>query len=269
MRGAYMNKKQAKYTFFVDASGDFGVENIRTKDGYGASPYMTLGATLIPTRLHEKVNSCLDELSHTFNKRPHCKNLKHEQKVLFAKQLSQQKILCFGVISLKKTLGSYKDEIGSNASHYHNKCAQYLLENLGLFMNQNQIKPDEVSICFERGPFNIGKLRRLISACQNNPMHPASKYLSWIDTLKIRDIEKEREPLLETADLIAHALYRCVDGGPLNIKESRYLETLKSNFFGNKNNQVFNTGIKPVHKLNDLSLDDDILNFFHELKNNS
>lgn len=263
-----MPQNSAKYTFFVDASGDFGIQNVRTEDRGGASRYMTLGATLIAREQHECVNQTLNQLKAQFKKRPHCKKLKHEQKVIFADKLIKHEILCFGLISLKETLGGYRYKIHNDASQFHNKCAQYLLEILGLLIHEKGIEPSDVSICFEKGPFRIRELRRLIVSCQRNPYQPASKYLTSIDVAKIRDIEKAKEPLLETADLIAHSLYRCVDGGSYRVLENRYLNILKTRFCSHPtNNLIVGRGIKTVHTINDLKLPPTANKFFKELKN--
>ena len=72
---------------------------------------------------------------------------------------------------------------------------------------------------------------------------------------------KADEPLLQIANLAAHALYKCVDKQPANyhIPEPRYIKELGSRFYGDpETNKVVNAGIYCVHSLSDLKLDKDV-----------
>lgn len=251
-----------KYTLFVDESGDTGIGKIRSDDSGGATPYMTLGAVLIPETKKADIQEAIGNVSLTLNKSfLHCNQLKHVQKIFYAREMSKQQILCFGVVSKKKTLGSYKDEIDSNNNYYYNKCAQYLLEKVGKFMEINDVPSQDVNIVFEEGNYDYAALRGLISACRKNPLKPDTKYLSRINPFSITTQCKDDEPLLQPADLVAHALFKCVDKTRTNynIPEPRYLSELKGLFFNDiKTGLIDNYGIKAVHRLNELSLDDDI-----------
>lgn len=258
-----------KYTLFVDESGEAGIGKVHTDKIAGASPYMTLGAVLIPETRYVDIERAVDRISAQLDKKfLHCNKLKHQQKALYAREMAKQKILCFGIISQKSTLGSYGAEIDGSSARYYNKCAQYLLEKVGKFMKLNNIPADDLSIVFEEGNFNYSGLRALISACRRNPMQPDTKYLNNINPFSISTKCKNGEPLLQPADLVAHALFKCVDKTRTNfqIPEPRYLRELKGAFFHDtKTGLIDNYGIKAVHHLSELSLDDDIHSFLTKL----
>lgn len=260
------------FKFLVDESGEAGIENIRGLNSGGASPYMTLGGCFIRSEYEEDFICLLNDIQAKFNKRElHCNRLKHEQKVFYAKQVALRKLKLFGVISKKSTLGRYKDDIENSSHKYYNKCAQYLLEKLGLFMEKNDINPADVEIIFEEGNFDYDALISLIALCQKNPMNPNSLHLRRIDICKITKLPKEEEPLLQIADLVAHALYRCVDKteGNYSISEKRYLDELRTRFFhSEKDGKVDNFGIKSVHNVKQLQLDEDMCQFLTELNVN-
>ena len=251
----------SNYTFYVDESGDAGIGKIRTKTNGGASPYMTMGGVLVPNIKYETLKVALNEFREEVTNQDdlHCKRLRHEQKVRFSEFLRSQRVLCFGVISLKSTLGAYKKDIGNDSSLYYNKCAQYLLERLGVFLYTHDIPEGNIDIVFEKGNYN--KLKGLIAKCQENPIHSNSKYLKRID---VNRIDKKDEPLLQLSDLVAHSLYRAVYGGEHNVYENRYLECIRSRFFKKNEGEIIGNGIYAVHSIKNLALPEEIEGFFSD-----
>ena len=256
------------YTFLVDESGEAGINKIRSKQNPGASPYMTLGGVLIPDTHLEKIKKNTSIIKKEIGKELHCSTLDHNQKVYFSREISKEKILLFGVISRKKTLGDYKQVIDSNSKLYYNKCAGYLLENLGHFANEAGINQSRIKIIFEEGNFDYPSLRNYVRACQTKPLNPRAEYLKNIHAGNIETQKKSENELLPLADLVAHALFKCVEKNEKNfsIPEPRYLQELSKKFFNNKEDKkVVSYGIKAIHKLNDLLLDKDIHNFLEKM----
>ncbi len=250
------------YKLFVDESGQAGINKIRAGEGSGATPYMTLGAALVPSIVADETTDALAKIATKFGKPAlHCKKLSHAQRVYYARTIAKQRILFFGVISLKSTLGWYKDTIKGDSKRYYNKCAQLLLEKVGRFMSMNDIEAGRLSICFEEGNFDYPALRGLISKCRNNPKNQETKFLSRIEPMSIYAAPKADEPLLQLGDLAAHALFKCVDKtyGNFEIPEPRYLCELQRRFFCDpKTGRVEGMGIKTVHSLDAVKLDADI-----------
>lgn len=261
---------QRKYTLFIDESGESGISKVRTTNSPGASPYLTLGAALVPNDLLNETSLKLEKICEDLGKNYlHCQELNHRQKVYYARSIQNERVLYFGVISKKSTLGPYKEDIKSNSNSYYNKCAQYLLERVGLFMKENKVKPDQLSIIFEAGNFDYSALINLIKRCQETPLNSQVALLNYIDPLRIRKLQKHKAPLLQLADLSAHALYSCVNKSQANyhIPESRYLYELRSKFFKDKSTgSIIDRGVKPIHKLSDLGLDPEIHLFLSSLK---
>jgi hypothetical protein len=167
----------------------------------------------------------------------------------------------FGVISRKSTLGSYRAEISANSSMYYNKCAQYLLERVGWFMEARGIQSDKLDIVFEEANVDYEMMRNLLRKCQNNPKHPHTKMLQYIHIGNINTKKKNEEPLLKLGDLVAHALYKCVDKNDKNfgVLEPRYLNELAPHFFGDPTtNNVVGAGLYCVHSTKDLKLDTEV-----------
>ena len=262
-----------KYTLYVDESGDAGIKKIQGKNEQGASPYMVLGAVLLPNSHREEIRSRLTDIAKLLNKNSlHCAELNHRQKIKFIREILPEKMLFFSVLSLKKTLGSYRDDISKNHQKYYNKCVQYLLEKVGQFMSQNNIDEEQITVEFEDCGFEQGKLKNLLRACRRNPRWPNTKYLQYIDPNNLAWRKKEEEKLLEIADLVAHAVYQCAHKGKRNyfITEPRYFYELSSKFYAcPKTSKIEGFGFKSVHKVKDLELDEDVMNLIINLKRNN
>ena len=253
---------QEQFTVFIDESGEAGIEKVRSQEGGGASPYMTLGACLIRNKDRKLVEDNLNEIQNRISKKYlHCSQLKHYQILYYIRKIKELDTRIFGVISHKNTLGSYKQKISDNSSMYYNKCAQYLLERIGWFLESRKISSSNVQIIFEKANVDYDKMKNLLRACQKNPKHQLTRKLRFIDVDNIKIMTKNEEPIIQIADLVAHALYKCVDKTDKNfrIPEPRYLRELSSHFFGHpETGLIVGAGLHCVHSLRDVQLDADV-----------
>ena len=243
------------YTFYVDESGQTGIKKIRTETTGGASRYLTLGGVLVPDKHKGELTELVRWLAKEFSKPSlHCSKLNHNQIVRFAQELAKVQVKLFGVISLKTTLGSYAADINHSDKAYYNKNAQYLLERLAHFLQLNNIDENAISIVFEEGNFDYRKLKSLIGSCIQTPKKPATRRLRGrINPSSIKAIPKDGDPLLQLADLTAHALFRLVDDSPstFGTKEVRYTQELRKKFFSDPDSREVLSVLVccPVHKL--------------------
>lgn len=225
-----------RYVFLVDESGDQGLKKVRESvSDRGASPYLTLGGVLIPETHIEATLNCLNDLSSRLGKNLHCADLNHFQTAAFAREAASIKMLAFGVISKKSTLGDYLDGTPDEdiAQDYYNKCSHYLLELLGKFMSHHDVKSEDVSIVFERKNHDYQRLRSYISAIRKSPKDRRAAFLQSIDPFGITDRSKDEEPLLALADLVAFATFQSVNESQRNygLPEERYMRELKKRFW--------------------------------------
>lgn len=251
-----------RFTVFIDESGEAGIEKVRSDLSGGASPYMTLGAALISNRARNSLEGDLERIASVIGKKSlHCSQLNHFQILYFIREISKRQMRLFGVISHKETLGGYKAEIADDSTKYYNKCAQYLLERVGWFMEARKIPRENLDIVFEKANVDYDKMRNLLRACQSNPKHPVTMKLRNIDINNIKVMKKNEEPILQLADLVAHCLYKCVDR-PIRyfgITEPRYLKELAPRFFGHpESHAVLGAGLYCVHSTGSLKLDPEV-----------
>ncbi|MFG6283382.1 hypothetical protein [Sphingomonas sp. S6] len=128
-------------------------------------------------------------------------------------------------------------------------------------MEKNDIPPENLTIIFEKGNFDYDKLRSFLRVCQRNPKHPMTSKLKNIAISNLSAKSKSEDSALQVADLVAHALYKCVDHQDKNhfISEPRYLRELGPHFFGNpESGKVSGAGLYLVHSASDLNLDKDV-----------
>ncbi|HBZ42730.1 MAG TPA: hypothetical protein DEO85_01430 [Maritimibacter sp.] len=261
-----------QYTLFVDESGQSGIKKIRTPSSPGASPYMTLAGVLVPNIEKQEILGVLAALAEEFKKPDlHCSRLNHNQIVRFATEVAKLRVLCFGLISRKATLGNYADDIKKDDKLFYNKNAQYLLERVGAFMEEKSLTEAQLSVVFEEGNFDYGKLKSLIRACRRDPKRRQSRTLRFVNPSFIYSKPKKEEPLLQLADLVAHALFRCVDDGPSThgVMETRYLSEISGKFYAQEDSRkVLGHGIYPVHTLSAIKVTDKVADFLKKMNSN-
>uniref|UniRef100_UPI0025EF7139 DUF3800 domain-containing protein n=1 Tax=uncultured Nitratireductor sp. TaxID=520953 RepID=UPI0025EF7139 len=200
----------------------------------------------------------------------HCASLNHNQIVKFEKTVSNLELTLFGVISRKETLRDYKYSISNDSGKYYNKCSQYLMERIGFFARMRGISPEDIDIVFEEANLNYSRMRTFLKACQRKPLIKFTENLSYINIDRISTKNKSEESLLQIADLVAHALYRCVDKskGNYGISEIRYLRELSGKFFASHNTKkVCDAGLYCVHSVRDLNVDDETREFISGMRN--
>lgn len=174
--------------------------------------------------------------------------------------LTKHKVRLFGLISYKPTLGGYGEEIDWQPHKFYNKCAKYLLEMIGSYLSQVDTKLVEPRIVFEDRNHDFDAMRRYLMKVKENPHYQQSLGLSAINPFGLVTRKKGEEPLLKLSDLVAHSVYSCVNKTADNfgIVEPRYLYELSSRFAANANGVVLGTGLKVIHSLKDLELDDSV-----------
>ncbi len=256
------------YTLFVDESGDQDLAKFRTKERqFGSDPFLVFGGVLVPTSFVPKYRQLLTEIMESLDvKALHCTDLSHLKRAYFAREAAKMRILLFGVISKKETIGEYQSQIeGVKVKEdYYNKCAGYLLERVAHFMTLHGYTSDQLSIVFERKNHDYERMRNFIRAIQKTPYDDRAKHLGRIDTLGITAEWKKDELLLSLADLTAFSIYQSVTATRSNflIPEQRYLRELKSRFWkSEKDGQIANFGLKYIKGPFAMNLEGETLKF--------
>ncbi|GHA60569.1 hypothetical protein GCM10008927_27630 [Amylibacter ulvae] len=263
-----------KYHFFIDESGDQGLDKIRTKERGGATEYMTMGGVLIPDTHLNRYRDKLDAIKSILKREDlHCKEMSHVQVAYFAREISKLRLQCFALISKKETLEDYKENIEGKgqAQKYYNKCSQILLERLCHFLEVEKIASEDISIKFEkmRG-HNYSQMRKYLSIVREHPKDKNAALLKHIEPFSIEALDKSDEELLSIADLVAYSCYQMVNYSPANFytPEQRYFRELKNKFWKDKDTGgIANFGLNIFKGPRQLKLDECEEQYFLKLYN--
>lgn len=250
-----------KCSVFIDESGDLGIKTVRSDGKPGASPYFVMAAAVMPHAATIHARSLLKEVEDTIPKKwGHATDLNHSQTVFFARRASTINARYFAVISRKATLGTYASEIEWDPHKFYNKCAHYLLECVGKYLSISGFDSEEPHVIFEDRNHDFDTLIRYIGKIKDNPQHQNALYLRNINPFSFVTRGKNEEALLKFADLASHATYQCVNktSNNFHIPEPRYLTEISKRFGCSTEGRVLGTGIKCIHDLDSLEVDDDI-----------
>ncbi len=256
---------------YIDESGDTGFTKIRSPEGGGSSPYLTMSAVVLQPAGQIAARQLLDRLQKDFGKSKkwrHATDLNHSQRLHFCKEAIKLNARFFGVISYKPTMDDYAQQIDWDPHKFYNKCTKYLLELVGRYLSSVDSNLVDPQIVFEERNHDYDKMIRYISKVKKNPIYPQSNALGAINPFAITKRSKDEEDILRLADLVSYALYSCVNKTPDNfsIVETRYLRELSRKFAADSRGRVMGSGLKCIHKVEDLKLDRDTVSLFQGLR---
>lgn len=255
-----------KLNVYIDESGEAGIAKIREGNSPGASPYFVMAAVVCEPTAEILAKNLVEEVKDRIGRRKwkHATDLKHAQKVFFARELNRLPVRYFAVVSKKSTLGEYSDDIEHNAHKFYNKCAQYLLESICSYIMPHVSSEDDISVYFEEMNHDYDAMIRLLLKVKKNPIRRQSRSLRILNPFCISAIKKGRNEMLEIADFVAHAVYQCANVSETNfgIPEPRYFTELSSRFAGGRQHSPIGTGLKFVHDLADVGLEPAIEEMF-------
>jgi len=258
------------YQVYIDESGDSGVNRIRSDSNPGASPYFVLAAVVVEPAGAVRAKRVVEQVRTRIGKKSwkHATELDHPATVFFCRQVAKLPIRCFATISNKATLGSYKDIIGGKPDYFYNKCLKYLLEIVCSYLSPHIGSPDDLLVILEQRNHDYDALIRYLQKVKETPNHIKAQALSTLNPFGITTRRKGEDPILEVADLVAHAVFQCTNKSKANymIPEDRYFRELESRFAGDDMGKVLDTGLKCIHTLKQLELDPGIEGLFNQAR---
>lgn len=254
------------FNVYIDESGEAGIAKVRGKTSRGASPYFVMAAAVGQPTAEVHAKNALHEIRNRIGKKTwkHATDLKHEQKVLLARELGRLPIRFFAVVSRKSTLDSYGDDIGHNPHMFYNKCAKYLIESICDYLAPHLSSPDELSIYFEEMNHDYDAMRRYLLKVRDNPFYRQSKQLSVMNPFCISTLKKGKNEMMEVADFVAHSVFQCVNQSDSNfgIPEPRYFLELSSRFAGDKSGKPIGVGLKFIKGIEKMGLEPEVERMF-------
>jgi hypothetical protein len=220
----------ADYSFiaYIDEAGDPGIRRVAPIDANGATEWFTLGCAVVkaeregePIRYVSRVRSIIN--SH---QRPdiHYKNLKPWQRHAACKELANENVRLFAVVSNKQTMRGYRNPSAEAVSfhphgHFYNYCIRILLERVTEWVELRSTldygEHRKILLVFsERGGHSYRHvetyLRKLkIQKEQGNLyQHHRAPRFTVIDPDLVRVVQHDQNAGLQMADIVASAFYQ-------------------------------------------------------------
>jgi hypothetical protein len=258
------------FSVYIDESGEAGIKKVRSDTSPGASPYFVLGAAVFQPASETLARNSLERFKNDIGKTnwKHATDLKHAEKVYFARMLGQLPVRYFSVVSNKATLGGYSRQIDGDPQKFYNKCLVYLLERVCAYLRAQGAEEHDLDFFLEHRNHDYDRMLRFISKVKCNPIYPESHSFSILNPFAIRTRKKGEDELLEVADFVSHAVYQCTNKSATNynIPEPRYFSEMMRRFATDERGNVLGTGLKCIHSLRQLDLDPEIVALFTTAK---
>lgn len=250
------------FTVYIDESGEAGITKVRKGAEPGASPYFVLGAAVMQPATQVFARKLVEDFRGAISKKnwKHATELDHTAKVFLAREISKLHARFFAVVSNKETLGEYREMIDGNPQKFYNKCLKYLLERVCMYLGRFSVAEGELSVVLENRNHDFDAMLRYLDKVRSKPIYPESKSLKILNPFSIVTRKKGEDLALEIADFVAHAVYQCTNksGANFNIPEYRYFKEISARFAGDGEGKVLGVGLKCIHSLEMLNLDEDI-----------
>lgn len=274
-----INYDQYEYIVLIDESGNAAYTKLSDGKGYGAENFLNISAVFVENKEIENIKEQLTYIKSVLElKKLHFTDVfKHYDKLFYLKTISENtKFTAFATISNKRTL---RDENGNlaydpkNITSYYHKNLIFLFEKISKYIYYNKIDPDKILFVIENSKsISLKKFKHYINKVKKDKQKE-EKWKFYLSNIKEENIctkEKEDEVLLTLADAVASSIYQITCGKYFDgqqIIEPRYLDMLLQHFY-KKDDSIFNAGLKFVHKIEDVDLSDEALNFFQKIKKN-
>lgn len=188
------------------------------------------------------INSGIAELHAIDGFKPHSHKIrKHAAKARVGRELaSLPHVATFAFVSDKAELGYYGENLQLKKNgvkgyqRLNDKCLQFLLEQVGQFLEEHSFDESEIHIVVEEAK-NIDYLEtmRFLTLCRDSPNYGTAHLLRDLPVDRIAPLDKEAAPALFFADYVAHSVYKCFDIGPstAGLGETRYAEEILVNCY--------------------------------------
>ncbi|WP_170333503.1 DUF3800 domain-containing protein [Ruegeria arenilitoris] len=256
------------YTIVIDESGDVGLKNLQADPSSGPTQYFCMCAAIFNEENRDQITDRLSDFRDRKG-RIHATNLGHFERVNLCRTIATLPIGMLGVISNKLTLLDYLKEAQKTPTHYYNKVSQYLFERIGQALGEFNISKDKVRICIEAREQQYSSLLSLLHSIQSTPLDERALPIRNIDRFSISAVKKKDDLLMSLADIGANAMFLSVrkDERTYSLTETRYLKELSPVFLSARDGKIVPKGLKPIHSLADLGLDDETRIQISRLKN--
>lgn len=268
-----MPQEPFEFVAYIDEAGDEGFGRLNLPDPGRQSRWFLLGAAIVEGVNDPMMPSWRDAILDRFPRKQkreiHFRDLRHEQKVVVAQELSGLPLKCCVAFSNKITLcGTRWADIYKRPGHLYNYMTRWLLERITTYCADEARK---------RG--TTGRLKVIFSRRENTDYQSMMDYMilmkegreviqpvrsiNW-GVFDPKDIAVENHSVragLQLADSFVSAFFNAVEPNGYGNTETTYAEILRTAPI-RKGNNALNCGITPVPSLHGCRAPDATADFF-------
>jgi len=241
--------KDISYRVYVDESGDEGF--VFNADGSGSSRWLVLSAVVVRKKNDLSLVRLLESVRLLLGKPPkkalHFRDLKHEQRVPYVKQVAEAKIKTISVLIHKPSLRDPEKFQAEKFLLYRYAC-RYLLERVS-WLCRDRHNPGEGSgradiIFSNRSIMSYDDLKTYLQILKTKS-DPMRVRIDWqiVDPGRVSAVEHSKLAGLQIADAVASSFFFAVNLNRYGEIEDKYARILMPQSYKHKG-AVIGYGLK-------------------------
>jgi hypothetical protein len=254
------------FIVYIDEAGDDGIKNFRgTADG-GTSHWLVIAGCIVSAENDPKMPTWRNEILGAFagkNRRDlHFKDLKHEQRLHACSEIGKLPIRLSVIMSNKTTIPTHSRKnlfLKKNTLYWY--LCRYLVERVSIWCAR-RVRRHEVAgngkarlVFSRRGGLDYDDFRDYLQILKDKQSEEtASIVWSAIDIDAVCAMDAATCAGLQIVDTPASAFLRAVSADRYGNLEPRYAKLLKVPMMMNEQNRIIGTGVKPVPRLDKMTL---------------
>lgn len=233
----------SSYRAYIDESGDEGF--VFLPGELGSSRWLVVSALVLRTakdhQVVEVARQVREKLGKPSKKPLHFRELKHEQRLPYARMIGQMSARTVSVLVHKPSIQA-PEVFQQQAYSLYRYATRLLLERVSWLCRDNH-KTDEgdgrVELIFSnRSAMSYDALRIYLERLRDDPREAAEVRVDWnvIDPKLVRAIHHDQLAGLQLADAVATSVYKAVNASQYGETEPRYLELIAPTIYRHEGN---------------------------------
>jgi hypothetical protein len=231
---------KASFRVYIDESGDEGF--VFNPDGSGSSRWLVLSALVTRWETDLETVKLIDRVRSQLGRAPrtplHFRDLKHEQRIPYVREIASAKIRTASVLIHKPSINE-PEKFQAKKYLLYRYASRVLLERVSWLCRDSRkegVGNGEAEVIFSnRSKMSYDDLRNYLLTLKTKS-DPLGVTIDWsvINPDTVKAINHEKLMGLQLADAVASSLYYAVNLNRYGDAEPRYQEILRSTFYHHK-----------------------------------
>lgn len=231
---------KASFRVYIDESGDEGF--VFKPDGSGSSRWLVLSALITRRETDLETVKLIDRVRRQLGRLPrtplHFRDLKHEQRIPYVREIAAAKIRTVSVLIHKPSI-SEPEKFQSEKYLLYRYASRMLLERVSWLCRDNRKEGagnGEAEIIFSnRSKMSYEELRGYLRTLKTKS-DPLGVTIDWsvVNPDTVKAINHEQLMGLQLADAVASSLYYAANVNRYGDTEPRYQDILRPIFYRHK-----------------------------------